>query len=192
MFNQCQSLESLDLTKFDTSEVTSISNLFSNCLSLKTIDISEMNFKNVVLMDYTFRNCTSLTNINLTNFKTDSAQVMKGLFFGCSSLKSIEIRNLLNVSTLSDIFNRCTSLRTVTLSAIKVIQADRVFNECNSLKYIDLSNFNANDIKFYINDFFPIDANNVTLVYNSSLIGALKNRIPNDWNKMDLNGQTIY
>ena len=143
-------------------------------------------------MSYSFKYCTSLTNINLTNFNTDSAQTMQGLFFGCSSLETIEIKNLLNVSTLTDIFNGCTSLKNVTLNAIKVTHADRVFKECNSLQYIDLSNFNANDIQLYINDFFPTNANNVTLVYNSSLIGALKNRIPEEWNTIDVNNETIY
>lgn len=39
MFDGCSSLTDLDLTNFDTSKVTSLSNMFQNCTNLKTLNI---------------------------------------------------------------------------------------------------------------------------------------------------------
>ena len=36
MFNECKSLEELDLSNFNTSKVTNMENMFNNCISLNS------------------------------------------------------------------------------------------------------------------------------------------------------------
>ena len=100
-------------------------------------------------------------------------------------VKQIELNiYLINNSNLNDLFNGCTSLKNVSLSATNIVQANNVFEGCDSLIYMDLSQFNANDIE--INNFFPINAKNVLLKYNSSIFGDLNEQIPENWTKFDV------
>lgn len=43
LFNDCKSLTSLNLTKFNTKKVYYMKNMFSNCVNLKKLDISSFN-----------------------------------------------------------------------------------------------------------------------------------------------------
>ena len=60
MFYKCISLESIDLTSFNTTNVTKMSLMFSGCSSLKSIDVSRYNTANVIDMNSMFYECSSL------------------------------------------------------------------------------------------------------------------------------------
>ena len=188
MFNNCNNLLSIDLSKFETSQVKSISYSFSNCSSLTSLDIAKINLNNVEDMGYAFRYCTSLESIDLSNFNTTKVKAMSGLFFACRSLSSVHLNKYpINITSISDLFNGCTSLSNVVLRVDNAQMVDRVFKNCNSLKYVDLSEFNGNGIKLYVNDFFPTSALNTLIIYNSTIIGkTLERRIPSSWKKVDI------
>ena len=40
MFSHCWELQALDVTKFDTSKVTDMSDMFYGCKELQTLDVS--------------------------------------------------------------------------------------------------------------------------------------------------------
>lgn len=80
-FNNCSSLVSLDLSKFDTSKVSYFLSTFSGCTSLETLDLSGWVMPSNISTTYTnnmFNNCTSLkrvicknvSNTDLTKLKT--------------------------------------------------------------------------------------------------------------------------
>ena len=49
MFNECPELISLDLSNFDSSNVTNISFMFNNCIKLKEIKgLNNFNTSNVI------------------------------------------------------------------------------------------------------------------------------------------------
>ena len=52
MFNKCSSLESIDLSLFNTTNVTNMSIMFYHCSSLESIDLSSFNTTNVKDMSY--------------------------------------------------------------------------------------------------------------------------------------------
>ena len=192
MFDECKELKSIDFSKFDTSEITSVDYLFSNCQSLTSIDISTMNTNKVTYMSYTFRNCTSLQSIDTQYLNTNSIVTMSGTFFGCTSLESIDLDiTSYKVSDIKDLFNGCSNLANVSLSLHQANDADRVFKGCNSLQYVDLSNFNGSAIKLYVSDDFFPKIEDAIIKYNSSIIGNLKNRIPSTWTKIDINNQSM-
>ena len=60
MFLFCESLESIDLSSFNTNNVTNMSGMFSVCESLKSIDLSSFNTNNVTDMSCMFLGCKSL------------------------------------------------------------------------------------------------------------------------------------
>ena len=187
-FNDCRSLKSIDLSKFDTSKVSSIYSMFSNCYSLSSIDITSFDLSNTDSFSYAFRNCTSLKSIDLSKFNTNKAETMTGVFYGCSSLTSIELNNyLINITSLNDLFGKCSSLENVIINVQRVKSVSGMFKDCLNLKYLDLSNFNANEI-IIRTDFFPTEISNVTIVYNSSIFENITKFIPNEGIKfIDIN-----
>ena len=63
MFNNCSSLLSLlDISKWNTNNVTDMSFMFYICSSLYSLpDISKLNTTNVINMSFMFYNCSSLS-----------------------------------------------------------------------------------------------------------------------------------
>ena len=68
-----------------------MSKMFSGCNSLTNLDLSNFNTQNVTYMDYMFYNCNSLTDLNLSNFNTQNVTNMSGIFSDCNSLSKNNI-----------------------------------------------------------------------------------------------------
>ena len=63
MFYGCQSLNSIDLSKFVTTKVTDMNEMFEKCHKLISLDLSNFNTRNVKIMSNMFKGCYSF-NIN--------------------------------------------------------------------------------------------------------------------------------
>ena len=71
MFCNCSSLTNLDVSKFDTSNVTNMGNMFDSCSKLKTIYASnKFDTSKVSKYSYMFSNCTSLVGGNGTTYSS--------------------------------------------------------------------------------------------------------------------------
>lgn len=81
----------LNLTGFDTSEVTDMSSMFRDCTNLKFLDLSSFNTSNVLDMTGMFMNCKSLISLNLSNFVSNPNANADGMFLNCTSLKWLNI-----------------------------------------------------------------------------------------------------
>ena len=57
MFSHCESLESIDLSKFITINVTNMARMFNCCEPLQSIDLSNFNTSNGTNMSYMFSHC---------------------------------------------------------------------------------------------------------------------------------------
>ena len=126
MFYQCNSLTSINFNNFDTSLVKDFSYVFYGCSSLLSLDISNFNTPSINNMYLTFYDCNSLKSLDLSNFDTSHVTDMYGLFYNCYSLQSVNLNN----------FN--TSL---------VTNMGAMFLYCYSLRSIDLSSFNTLNVK---------------------------------------------
>lgn len=91
LFSGCSSLESLDLSKLDTSNTIEMRNMFNNCTSLVSLDLSKFNTKNVTTMSYMFAGCSSLKSLDLSTFDTSNVTDMNGMFSACSSLSMLDL-----------------------------------------------------------------------------------------------------
>ena len=113
IFRNCPSLESIDLSSFNTSNVNDMSGMFLSASSLKSIDLSSINTSNVKNMSGMFCLCSSLKSIDLSSLNTSNVNNMSFMLNGCSSLKSIDLSsfNTSNVHDMSFMFSGCSSLK---------------------------------------------------------------------------------
>ena len=75
MFSNSNSLTNLNLSNFNTQNVTNMSYMFYECESLINLDLSNFNTENVTNMNGMFCGCKSLTNLNLSNFNTENVTI---------------------------------------------------------------------------------------------------------------------
>ena len=59
--------------------------MFNGCSSLKELNLSNFNTNNVTDMEYMFYVCSSLKELNLSNFNTNNVINMSWMFGGCSA-----------------------------------------------------------------------------------------------------------
>lgn len=146
MFSTCTSLETLDLSSFNTekvkcmyamfdgatnlrsiklpkgfigSSVTDLRSMFKDCTSLTELDLSGSNAENVKDMGEMFYGCRALSKLDLTDFKTGQVTTMENMFCICSTLETLDVSsfNTENVTTMLGMFNNCSSLRSLDLSS---------------------------------------------------------------------------
>ena len=93
MFEDCSKLTSLDVSDFDTSSVTNMVSLFSGCSKLTSLDMSNFDTSNVTVMNAMFRNCSSLIKLDLSSFNISKVTGVSTMFYGCTQLKTILVNS---------------------------------------------------------------------------------------------------
>ena len=146
MFRECETLSTIDVSKFDTKNVESMESMFNGCKSLSSLDVSMFNTQKLTDMKNMFSGCESLTTLKLvttlnTAFTASNAVQMYGLFSGCKKLTELDMTNLStsNVKDMSYMFNGCSSLKTLDLRNFdvrSVTSMSYMFNDCSSLTSI--------------------------------------------------------
>lgn len=119
MFYYCESFTSLDLSMFDTSNVTSMQRMFGHCYALTSLDLSSFNTSKVTSMYHMFLGCNSLESIDLSNFDTSNVATMDAMFAQCYALKELDLSNF-NTSKVTNMYNMfryCTSLTNLNISS---------------------------------------------------------------------------
>jgi len=159
MFSGCSSLISLNLSNFNTDNVTNMSYMSYECSSLISLNLSNFNTYNVTNMSYMFYGCSSLISLNLSNFNTDNVTNMSYMFYKCTSLISLNLSNFNtdNVTNMSYMFYKCTSLISLNLSNFNtdnVRYLNDMFYNCYSLTSLNLSNFNTYNVNDMRNMFY--------------------------------------
>ena len=93
MFYKCTEIVEVDMTKFDTSLVTDMSEMFYMCSSLKSLNVTNLDTEKVETFQKMFVQCTSLTSLNLESFTNPAAQSLYRMFYDCKNLEFINIKN---------------------------------------------------------------------------------------------------
>ena len=93
MFYKCRKLSSLELSKFNTENVTNMRYMFNDCWELSSLDLSKFNTKNVTDMECMFESCSKLSSLDLSNFNTAKVKVMSDMFRSCNALTTIYVRD---------------------------------------------------------------------------------------------------
>ena len=152
MFQGCNSLKSIDLSKFNTANVLNMKSMFSSCNSLTTLNLSHLNTSRVSDMSYLLSGCENLTTLDITHLNTDNVENMMYMFMDCSSLKTIDLSklNTEKVTTMRGMFDGCSSLTSIDVGGFKtsnVTDIDGMFYKCGNLKKIDLTSFDTRNVK---------------------------------------------
>ncbi|WP_439447748.1 BspA family leucine-rich repeat surface protein [Segatella copri] len=147
MFSSCKSLTSLDVTKFDTRNVTTMEGMFSSCSKLPSLDVTNFNTVNVKNMMKMFAGCKALTSLDVTNFNSENVTNMNRMFYKCSKLTSLDVSNFntKKVTNMSFMFSYCSTLTTIYVNdkfvIDKVTNGSYMFDNCTNLKgFIDNKN----------------------------------------------------
>ena len=113
MFYGCEYLINMNLSHFQTIDVTNMSSMFSGCKSLIKINLDNINTQKVTNMRSMFSHCESLKQINLSSFDTQNVANMNSMFYECKNLKYINLSNFntQNVTNMNSIFYGCNSLK---------------------------------------------------------------------------------
>ena len=135
----------------NTSEVTTMYEMFLGCSGLTSLDLSGFNTANVTAMGSMFYGCSGLTSLDLSSFNTANVKQVLWMFCGCSALKSINLGsfNTANVISLSSMFRECSSLTSLDLSSFNTSNVESMqslFQGCSSLTSLDLSSFNTENV----------------------------------------------
>ena len=73
-----------------------MNNMFSFCEKITNLDLSSFDTKNVSDMNSMFYNCNNITNLDLSSFDTKNVSSMNAMFYNCNKLKSIKIKKNMN------------------------------------------------------------------------------------------------
>ncbi len=182
IFSSCTSF---DLTNLNTSNVTSMRNMFSGCSSVTALDLSRFDTSRVTNMSYMFSSCSSVTSLDLSGFDTGNVTNMSHMFNECKGLASLNISsfNTSKVTTMQAMFQNCNAIKVLDLSNFdtgNVTTMKNMFSACNSLTELDLSNFNTSKVTNMSFMFsFAAKKSNLTILnlssFNTSKVTAMNN-----------------
>ena len=91
MFEDCFNLIELNISNFDTSNVTDMRGMFSNCESLPKLDLSSFNTCKTEKMIALCWGCKSLKELDLSNFNTFKLKDMSNMFCVCKNLSKLDL-----------------------------------------------------------------------------------------------------
>ena len=151
MFSGCNSLTELDVSKFDTSNVTNMANMFDSCNSLASLDVSKFDTSNVTNMENMFAGCNKLTTIDISNWDTSNVNDMSWMFRSCNSLTELDVSKFdtSNVTNMANMFDSCNSLASLDVSKFdtsNVTNMNYMFSSCNSLITLNISNWDTSKV----------------------------------------------
>lgn len=108
----------MNIDKIHTENVTSMKRAFAECFvsrgNTNELDLSSFDTSKVTDMSEMFAGNTELEKVNLTGFDTSKVTTMANMFDGCSSLETIYVSDTFTVANLTDggtdMFSGCNKL----------------------------------------------------------------------------------
>ena len=153
MFQWFTKMETIDLSGFDTSEVTSMNTMFYTMNSLKSIDVSGFNTSNVTDMYAMFDQTGVIEQLNVSNFDTSKVTNMGYMFFSLAKVRELDLTNFdtRNVTNMFGMFEYMTAVSKIKFSTkfdtSNATNMGEMFSNARSLQQLDLSHFNTKKIK---------------------------------------------
>ena len=138
--------EITNIEKLDTSKTVDMTDMFYNT-AIMHLDLSSFDTSNVTEMSGMFAHCRNLNYINLIGFDTSSVVNMAAMFMECESLDTLELFTFdtSNVENMDAMFNQCTNLSKIFVSDMwsteSIVNTDSIIFEDDQ----NLPNFDSND-----------------------------------------------
>lgn len=158
MFYNCINLESIDVSRFNTSNVTDMRGMFG-CDSeyeskLTYLDVSGFDTREVKDMSWMFWNSINLVNLDVNGFNTSNVTDMEAMF-GCwkgpSKLTKLDVsgfdtRKVKNMSIMFQYLSNITDIDVSGFNTSNVTDMSYMFWGCSGLTSLDVSNFNTSKV----------------------------------------------
>ena len=164
MFFYCKYIKSIDLSNFNTEDVTDMSLMFINCFNLEEINFGNFKTSKVTNMEGMFESCIGLKSLNLSSFdNTSNVENMNSMFLLCASLQELNLANFNTekVKDMNSIFGGIINLKNLDLSSFSSANLaimNFMFKNCFNLTEIKFSNkFQPNNIKYMYGAFLNCD-----------------------------------
>lgn len=155
LFANCYGLTSINLSQYNTSNVTRMDSMFSQCLSATSITFGGLfDTSKVTNMSNMFSVCRAVTSLDVSSFDTSKVTNMGSMFALNNSINyntnvthctSITFGNNFDTSIVTNMqgmFQCCDALLSLDLSgfsAVKVTSMRNMFVCCNKLTTLDVS-----------------------------------------------------
>ena len=141
----------IDLSNFDTSQVTDMSYMFFYMSNLTVLNLSNFDTSKVTDMKYMFYSMSDLTTLNLSSFDTSQVTDMQYMFADMRNLTTLNLSSFdtSQVTDMQYMFADMSNLPTLDLSNFdtsKVTDMKNMFYEMYSLAALDLSNFDTSKV----------------------------------------------
>lgn len=161
MFRWFTKMETIDLSSFNTSEVTTMNTMFYMMNSLKSIDVSGFNTSKVTDMNAMFDLTGVIEQLDVSNFDTSNVTDMKWMFFGLNKLKKLNLTNFdtSRVTNMYGMFDAMTDVSEIkfgtNFNTRNVTNMGRMFSRTSSIRQLDLLHFNTGNVTA-MNDMFSL------------------------------------
>lgn len=152
MFSNCTSLETLDLSSFNTEKVTNMATMFEKSKNLRSIKLPKGFIgSSVIRLNAMFRGCESLTELDLSGSNSENVKDMSEMFYGCKALSKLALTDFKTgqVTTMESMFLGCSTLETLDVSSFNtenVTNMIGMFCNCSSLRSLNLPGFNTANV----------------------------------------------
>ncbi|BDR55493.1 BspA family leucine-rich repeat surface protein [Xylocopilactobacillus apis] len=152
LFAGCSSIESLDLSIFNTPNVTIMYRLVQKCTNLKRVTFGP-NFITSNVDDFSgmFEGDKSLTDLDVSHFDTSKAENTYAMFSMCESLEAIDVSHfdMSHVTNANWMFLHCLKLKELDTSNFvtsSLTNMQSMFSDCPLITHLDLSKFDVSNV----------------------------------------------
>lgn len=118
------SITTINVEYWDTSQVTTFSNMMAECATIKEINLESWNVSSATDMKKMFFGCKKLEAVgDISDWRTLSCENMEHMFEGCQRLKNIgklDDWNVYKVESFASMFKDCKSLSNINFDTWKI------------------------------------------------------------------------
>ena len=140
----------IDLSNFDTSQVTDMYGMFYGMSNLTTLNLSSFDTSKVTNMGSMFYGMSRLAILDLSNFNTSKVTNMSSMFFGIAittlNLSSFDTSQVTDMSNMFKYVYNLTTLNLSNFDTSQVTNMSEMFKNMYNLTTLDLSNFNTSKV----------------------------------------------
>ncbi len=188
LFKDFDKCTSMDLDSVNTSAAIYMSRMFQNCYALFTLNISSWDTGNVTNMDFMFNHCQVLS-LNISGWNTSKVTDMSYMFNGCrinSTPLDISGWDTGNVNNMSNMFayfsNSYYPLNLSGWNTSKVNNMDFMFAYCSQLTSLNLLGWDTSNVNnmfgMFVNSYY-LTSIYVTTSWSTENVGSSSNMFTN-------------
>ena len=166
MFNGCHRLkEIIGMNKFKTIKVKNMVAMFQECNKIEYLNLSSFNTSNTTDMGWMFYKCYELQEVKgINKFDTSKVNNMRAMFAKCSEMIYLDLSNF-NTSNVDDfgwMFHKCSNLKKLNILNFKLKK------NCNIANIFDFDYKFKFNKDCYTQNLFQIEyTNKFTIITNN-------------------------